>query len=70
MARYSFKKGWDMVPQAKAPEIRERIKSALGIGSDPQFYNRLKGNPEPLISEYEAITAIFADYGITDIWGD
>ena len=70
MSNYAFKKGWAALPQAKAREAKEKIKKALCISSDPQFYSRLKGIPEPTISEYVAITGIFAEYGITDIWGE
>ncbi len=70
MSNYSFKKGWSAVPQSKAREVRDRIKKALGITSNPQFYSRLRGIPEPTISEYDAIQGIFTSYGITDIWGE
>lgn len=70
MANYAFKKGWDAIPRAQAREVKEKIKAAIGIVGDSQFYSRVNGNPEPTISEYTDITNIFAEYGITDIWGE
>ena len=70
MATYAFKKGWNQIPHSKISEARGRIKEALGISSDPQFYQRLKGCPEPTISEYVSLQEIFNDYGVTDIWGE
>ena len=44
----------------------------LSFGSisynEPQFYNRMRGVPEPTISEAEALTKIFNGLGITKIW--
>lgn len=69
MAKYAFTKAWDQVPRGKLAEIKQAIKTALNIKSDPQFYNRMKGVPEPTMSEADAITAIFNEIGITEIWG-
>ena len=67
MANYSFIKGWNQLPKGKIAEAKKDIKAALGIKSEPQFYNRLRGFPEPTISEYEAIKEIFQAFGIVDI---
>ena len=68
--RFSFKKGWKQLPQAKVPEARERIIKALGLQVSTSFYYRLYGKCEPKVSEAQAIEEIFHSYGITDIWGD
>ena len=59
---------WRRVPKANAPEVKAEIKLALKIKSDPQFYRRMKGVPEPSVSEAEAITEIFNRQGITEVW--
>lgn len=68
MAKYAFTKAWDQVPRGKLSETKQAIKTALNIKSDPQFYNRMRGVPEPTISEAEALTKIFNGLGITKIW--
>lgn len=69
MTKYAFKKGWYQLPNGKTAEAREKIKKALGFTSDATFYARMKGIPEPTISEYRSIEAIFKEYGITHPWG-
>ncbi len=69
MTKYAFKKGWYQLPNGKTAEAREKIKKALSITSDATFYARMKGIPEPTISEYRSIEAIFKEYGITHPWG-
>ena len=70
MAKYAFKRGWDQLPNVKLGEARAKLKTALNIIGDSNFYRRLRGIPEPTISEGEKIVAIFAEYGITDVWGE
>ena len=70
MANYAFKKGWDQVPKGKAAKVKAAIKTALGITGDATFYNRMKGTPEPTVSEYNAIAGVFRRYGISNPWGD
>lgn len=66
---FSFNRGYQQLPASKLKEARMRIMEALGLATDPSFYRRLRGNSEPKVSEARAIEAIFAEYGITDIWG-
>lgn len=70
MAKFAFKKGWNQVPKGKAADVKKAIMEGLGITGDATFYNRMKGIPEPTISEYQTISEVFADHGITDIWGE
>ena len=44
--------------------------AAIGITGNATFYARMKGIPEPSVSEYNAITGVFQEIGITDIWGE
>ena len=68
--RFSFRKGWNQLPQANVSEARDRIVEALGLQVKTSFYYRLDGKCEPKVSEAEAIEEIFKSYGITDIWGE
>lgn len=44
--------------------------AALDINTRMAFLNRLKGEVEPKVSEVRAIEAVFAEYGIKDVWGN
>ncbi len=68
--KYAFLKGWRKVPKADANTLRGDICAALGGISISTFYSRLQGQPEPKISEAQAIESCFAAIGITDIWGE
>ena len=66
---FSFIKGWMQLRQIDTEAVKARIMEALGITTRTSWSNRLNGHIEPKVSEVRAIEAIFADYGITDIWG-
>ena len=55
--------------QIDTEAVKARIMKALGITTRTPWSHRLNGHIEPKVSEVRAIEAIFADYGITDIWG-
>lgn len=67
---FSFRKGWKQLKNGDTAVVREKIITALGLQCRTSFYPRLNGEYEPKISEAQAIEAIFAEYGITDIWGN
>ena len=67
--KYSFRRGWSQVKNSDVRQCRADIMAALGLVTRMAFLKRLNGNVEPRISEYKAIEAVFAKYGITDIWG-
>lgn len=50
-------------------QCRSDLMAALDLKTRRAFLQRLYGNVEPRISEYQVIEAVFAKYGITDIWG-
>jgi len=68
--KFAFLRGWNKVPVGMTNIIRDEVCAALGGVSLVTFYSRLKGIPEPKISEYQAIEEVFARHGITDIWGE
>lgn len=70
MSVYSFQKGFNQVTVQEARKLRNDLKEALKINSRPAWLNRLRGNVEPKVSEAKAIEEVFAEYGITEIWGE
>lgn len=68
--KFSFRKGWKQLKQMDLVPVRTRIIEALNLKYVSSFYPRLNGESEPKMSEAQAIEAIFAEYGITDIWGN
>ncbi len=67
---FSFKKGYRKLTVEQIPKVRAKICEVLGLAEVTSFYPRLNGKIEPKISEARAIEAVFAEYGITDIWGE
>ena len=67
---FSFKKGWNQLKRDNVKDCRKKIMEALGLTSRPPFYYRLNGKVEPKVTEAEAIERIFAEYGITEVWGE
>lgn len=67
--QFSFNKGWSQVKNGDISECRNKLMEVLGIKTRAAFLNRLKGDVEPKVSEVLAIESVFAEYGITDIWG-
>lgn len=67
---FSFKKGYRKLTVEQLPKVRAKICEVLGLAEVTSFYPRLNGKIEPKISEARAIETVFAEYGITDIWGE
>ena len=67
---FSFKKGYDQLPKSDYRKVRQEIMDVLKIRTLQSFYQRLNGQIEPKVSEAEAIEAVFAKYGITEVWGE
>lgn len=70
MRKYSFKRGFAQVRQKDIKKVKEQIMFALGLTTRVSWYARLNGDVEPKVSEARAIEAVFADYGIKDVWGE
>jgi len=70
MSEFSFQKGWEQVTIGQAKEVKAEIMMKLGITTNSNWLQRLKGNVEPKISEAHNIESVFNKYGITDIWGE
>lgn len=67
---FSFHRGWNQVPIAKAAEVRNKIMKTLGITSRPSWLARLRGKTIPRADEVYLIEDVFRAYGIVDIWGE
>jgi len=67
---FTFNKGWLQVKNGDLEQCRRKIMDALKITTRSAFLNRLKGKVEPKITEIKAIEAIFAEYGISEVWGE
>lgn len=67
--QFSFNKGWSQVKNGDIPKCREKLMAVLNIKTRAAFLNRLKGDVEPKVSEVRAIESVFAEYGVTDVWG-
>lgn len=70
MTQVAFVKGWKQAQKEEATRIKEEIKTALNVKSDPTFYRRMKGCPEPTVTEARKIEDVFHRFGIYSIWGD
>ena len=67
--RFSFRNGWSQVRQGDARAVRNKLMIALDITTRQPFLDRLNGKIEPRVTEVERIEQIFAEYGITEVWG-
>lgn len=65
----SFALGWSQVTVGNMAAIKQRIMHALNISTRASWANRLKGQYSLTPAEQMAIERIFADYGITRVWG-
>nr|DAX20582.1 MAG TPA: hypothetical protein [Caudoviricetes sp.] len=70
MNEFSFKLGFSQVKRKDVQEVKNRIMNALGLRTRVSWYARLNGAVEPKVSEAKIIESVFADFGITQVWGD
>lgn len=70
MKKFSFKKGFEQIQQKDADAVKKEIMAALKITTRAGWWKRVNGMVEPKVSEAEAINKVFANYGVTDIWGE
>lgn len=66
----SFNKGLREVPHGQIKEVIANLKSVLGISSALAFRNRRNGKVDHTIGDCKKIEAVFAEYGVTDPWGE
>ena len=66
---YSFKKGFLQISLANKKDCRKRIMDILSIKRESYFSALLNsGIVELSKTKFDAITALFHEYGITEIW--
>ena len=66
---YSFKRGWSQRRMIDAEEMKAKLMAACNVTTDVSFNNRMYGYIIPKADEYKAIEKVFAEYGITEVWG-
>jgi len=64
-----FKKGWSQVRPCDRNIVKSKLMDALGVGSKQAFYKYMAGDLTPKVTEYAAISMVFAEFGIYDVWG-
>lgn len=64
-----FNKGYKQLSLKDEPQARIELNAALGLNNRVSLWNYRNGTVEPKASQAAAIEAIFAKYGITDVWG-
>ncbi len=66
-----FWRGYGQVRQKDLPEVRRKLIKAMGIGpkTNMGFSFYLRGIYELKASKAQAVEAVFAEYGITEVWG-
>lgn len=69
MSKFSFQRGFSQVMQKDVANVRAEIMTVLDITTRSSWSARLNGAVEPKVSEAQQIEAIFAKYGINDVWG-
>jgi len=67
--RFSFKKGFYNLRYKDMKEARRRLMNAFGVSTYQGLRLRMVGEFELTVRQKEAVESIFADYGVTDIWG-
>ena len=67
---FAFKKGYGQIQHKDMPVIRQELMAALGVNTRMSLLNYIKGATEPRVSQAEAVEAVFAKYGITEVWGE
>lgn len=70
-SRYFFKKGYSQLQVGQKSEARKKLIKALGIKNNSYFSVLLhRGIYDITIYKYNIVTAVFAEYGIKDVWDE
>ena len=64
-----FNRGYEQLSVKDEQQARVELLDALGVSSRVSLASYRNGVIEPKASRAAAIEAIFAKYGITDVWG-
>jgi hypothetical protein len=69
--KQGFWRGYEQIRTMDRAEIRNKLFDALEIseGSPAVFSDYLRGLKELKASKAQAVEIVFAQYGITDVWG-
>ena len=69
MENYAFKKGIDQVKVKDIDEVRRKLKAVFGVKTNQGLRYRIKGEYSLRVHEKDQVEKIFADVGVTEIWG-
>jgi len=64
-----FNKGYMQLRQCDVKKAKAELMEAIGISNPVSFRHYRYGSVEPKAIQAERVTAVFAKYGITEIWG-
>lgn len=67
---FAFKKGYGQLQHKDLSAARLELMEALGVNNRMSLSNYMRGDIEPKVRQAEAVEAVFAKYGITEIWGE
>jgi hypothetical protein len=65
----SFRRGWLKVPKGKLDDVKREIMRIMEIKAYSAWFSRLAGKKILRQIDKEAIEKVFAQHGISDIWG-
>jgi hypothetical protein len=68
MKKFSIKKGYDQLQMMHVEDAKRKLWEALEIKSRSQWSSYMRGLTEPKISQALAAQAVFAQYGIIDLY--
>lgn len=66
----SFNKGLREAKHGDVPAIRAAVMAQLGISTRQAYANRRDGKVGYSVEDVRAVEAAFAEYGVTDPWGE
>jgi len=65
----SFHRGWEQLRVKDVGIVRTKLRAALEVTTIQGFKDRLFGRVLFDVLQRKAVEDIFAEYGITDVWG-
>jgi hypothetical protein len=68
--KQGFTKGLLQVRIRDKSEVLKKLRNAIGVINRVSFYQYQYGKVEPKASQAAAIERVFAEYGITEVWGN
>lgn len=64
----SFRRGWEQVRPVDMPFAKEKLMAAMSIGNRNSWALCLNGGKPFNDEQAKAVEAVFAEYGVTEVW--